>query len=118
MNNKAVLLLEFLLSVTWVIFIIQISVDNGNLEIKFEEDHSKKLFEHSPNLCCYYRQHYHDALCGKDGCVLTEALTGGIPATIVCQKVAKMTDFQCKPNLGLGGYYLEGFHWNCNTCNK
>ena len=72
----------------------------------------------SQKLCCYYRQHYHDAYCGNKSCVLSEALVTGAP-NIVCSTVSK----GCMPGMrvqdGIGqGYWLEGWKYNCNECNS
>ena len=74
--------------------------------------------EPSNPLCCYYRQHYHDAYCGNKSCVLSAALVTGAP-NLVCSTVSK----GCMPGMrvrdGIGqGYWLEGWKYNCDECTS
>ena len=67
-------------------------------------------------ICCYYRQHYHDAFCGNTtyekaiGCIITSALISGNPK-ILCQENG------CMPSEINQGYWLEGFENNCDYCS-
>jgi len=74
-------------------------------------------------MCCYYRQHYHDAYCSNKnfynpfipqpdsfGCVLSRALIAGSP------KVVCSSSDGCMPLENDQGYWLEGFRPNCDEC--
>ena len=78
------------------------------------------------NICCYYRQHYHNAYCGYTntdntdntenktnkndiGCVLGPALVVGAPK-VICSE-----GNDCLPGMFNQGYWLLGFKNNC-TC--
>lgn len=65
-------------------------------------------------MCCYYRQHYHNAYCNDKndlGCVLGPALIAG-PPKIICRET-----LDCLPGMANQGYWLEGFGKNCEECN-
>ena len=65
-------------------------------------------------MCCYYRQHYHNAYCNypseSPGCVLGPALVAGAPR-IICSSTS-----DCLPDMSHQGYWLEGFKRNCDEC--
>ena len=94
----------------------------------------------SSPICCYYRQHYHDAYCGgcnnsdtsdpgnnsdsssnnsdfssdntkSFGCIITRALVVGSPM-IICSH-----NNRCMPPESDQGYWLEGFEMNCDRCS-
>ena len=75
----------------------------------------------SSPICCYYRQHYHDAYCGgcnnsdissdSFGCIITRALVVG-PPMIICSH-----NNRCMPPESDQGYWLEGFELNCDSCS-
>ena len=92
-------------------------------------------------MCCYYRQHYHNAYCGYThnsnqvssnkqlintsrqrsdssdsnnaiGCVIGPALIAGAPK-VVCSET-----MDCLPGMINQGFWLEGFKRNCDECNN
>ena len=68
------------------------------------------------SICCYYRQHYHNAYCGDTkteptnaiGCVLGPALVAG-PPKVICSE-----GNDCLPGMYNQGYWLLGFKNNCS----
>ena len=61
-------------------------------------------------ICCYYRQHYHNAYCNNPtnetfGCVLGPALVTNSPV-IKCSSTG-----ECLPGMMNQGYWLEGFKY-------
>jgi len=63
-------------------------------------------------LCCYYRNHYHDALCANSSCFISEPMLGGEAPKIFCSTLKD----GCLPPMGLQMYWLEGFRFNCEEC--
>jgi hypothetical protein len=74
----------------------------------------KALTQQDLVLCCYYRQHFHEAMCndnGKGGCVISAAIPGGIPPKVSCSK-----ELKCSIGEYSTGYFLDSFRLNCQEC--
>lgn len=70
-------------------------------------------FQNKGVLCCFYRNHYHDAMCDNHSCVISPPLLGGLPPTIFCMDPSQ----GCLPPMDLQYYWLEGFKTNCDECS-
>lgn len=92
-----------------------LSIIGSKNKYKTTKNESKNPETDKQILCCYYRQHYHNAYCGDNnksfGCILTPALVEGLPS-VVCSNTSG-----CLPGgMAKQGYWLEGFKWNCDEC--
>lgn len=65
-------------------------------------------------LCCYYRNHYHDAVCANNSCFISEPRLGGESPMILCQSLSQ----GCLPPMGQQYYWLEGLKLNCDECTN
>jgi len=63
-------------------------------------------------LCCYYRDHYHNAVCANSSCFISGPMLGGEAPKIFCSTL----DEGCLPPMDLQMYWLEGFRFNCPEC--